>query len=336
MPSKEKSDSLESKHLAILRIEQILEMHSFVNHKLTQEEIIEHLRNEYGIELERKAVARNISRLKEAGFDIVKDEKMGGYYLDSRHFTDTEIIMLVGSVLANREITEKKSKELVEKLCGLTHEFLKERINAISSPAITHKSDNLSFYYNLDNIVSAIADGFVIRYTYNKYDCTKKLKKSSVQTVSPYQILVNNQIFYLKAYDEYHKSMVYHRLDRISDVRMLEDEKYTPIKTAKKFVSGTLSDEATSLSPYMFTDPSQPVMFKIKAEKIDSVIDWFGKKIEIFNGSEDEVTVRANVSLTAMKYWAMQYLDYVEVISPPSLRLNIAESVKKGAEKYCK
>ena len=61
---------LEPKKLALLRILQILERYSDSDHPLTQEEILKLLDEDYGIVIERKAVGRNISLLKEAGFDI--------------------------------------------------------------------------------------------------------------------------------------------------------------------------------------------------------------------------------------------------------------------------
>ena len=50
------TDSLEAKKLLIIRILQILEYYSDVNHPLTQEEIIKKLYDDYGIEAERKAI----------------------------------------------------------------------------------------------------------------------------------------------------------------------------------------------------------------------------------------------------------------------------------------
>ena len=58
-------DSLESKKLALIRILQILEKHSDESHPLLQAEIAEHLEREYGLVIERKAIGRNLSLLKE-------------------------------------------------------------------------------------------------------------------------------------------------------------------------------------------------------------------------------------------------------------------------------
>jgi len=35
-----------------------------------------------------------------------------------------------------------------------------------------------------------------------------------------------------------------------------------------------------------------------------------------------------------MEYWAMQYLNNVEIVSPDSLRKRIVENISKAKEKY--
>ena len=53
----------EPKKLALLRIWQILKENSDCDHPLTQEEIGAYLERDYGIEIERKAISRNLSAL---------------------------------------------------------------------------------------------------------------------------------------------------------------------------------------------------------------------------------------------------------------------------------
>ena len=72
-------DCFEPKKLALIRILQILKEYSDCNHPLTQEEISSHLEREYGIAIERRAISRNISLLKEAGFEIVTKDWLDRY-----------------------------------------------------------------------------------------------------------------------------------------------------------------------------------------------------------------------------------------------------------------
>ena len=111
-------NSFEPKKLAILRILQILYKYSDVNHPLTQEDIAKYLSNDYGIVLERKSIGNNIALLRdEAGFDIVSEKR--GSYLDGREFEDSELKLLIDSVLYSRYIMPKHAKDLIEKLSAL-------------------------------------------------------------------------------------------------------------------------------------------------------------------------------------------------------------------------
>ena len=61
-------DSMEPKKLALIRVLEILQKYSDEKHPLTQDDILSRLNREYGIVLERKAVGRNLSLLREAGY----------------------------------------------------------------------------------------------------------------------------------------------------------------------------------------------------------------------------------------------------------------------------
>ena len=69
----------------------------------------------------------------------------------------------------------------------------------------------------------------------------------------------------------------------------------------------------------------------IKHEKI---VDWFGKDIRIEERQDGRFLVCVKVSINAMEYWAMQYMNAVEVLSPKELRERIKKNVQVANEKY--
>lgn len=66
---------MESKQTLIFRLYQVLSGYSDADHPLTQQKIIDILSNEYDLVVERKAIGRNVSYLKEMGFEIEGDKK---------------------------------------------------------------------------------------------------------------------------------------------------------------------------------------------------------------------------------------------------------------------
>lgn len=188
-------ESFEPKKLALIRIWQILKDYSDFDHPLTQEDIAVKLQNEYGIILERKAISRNISLLKEAGIDI--ESRRAGSYLECRDFEDSELHMLIDGVLSSKYITAKHSKDIINRLCGLSNKYFRSNVKHIHSVNDWYKTDNQALFYNIELIDTAIEEGKQVHYDYNKYGTDKKLHKSSHQYVTPYLMVLHNQRYYL-------------------------------------------------------------------------------------------------------------------------------------------
>ena len=324
-------DNLEPKKLALIRILQIFEKYSDYDHPLTQEDIARHLEQEYGIAIDRKAISRNISLLKEAGIDI--ESRRAGSYLDGRRFEDSELRMLIDGVLCSKYITAKHSADLIDRLCGLSNQYFRSHVKNIYSVNEWCKTENQALFYNIEIIDDAIEQGKQITFDYNKYGLDKKLHKSAFHTASPYQLLLHNQRYYLMARNEYWKDVVFYRLDRITNIR-LTDQPLTPLQTVKGYEAGVDYKELATGLPYMFNDKPQPVEMIAEGYIIDQVIDWFGTDIRLQQLDGGKVRVSLKASLQAMEHWAMQYINHVEVIAPVELRERIRENLKRGVEKY--
>ena len=271
-------ESFEPKKLALIRIWQILKKYSDYDHPLTQEDISSYLKNDYGIVIERKAISRNISLLKEAGVEI--ESKRTGSYLDYREFEDSELHMLIDGVLSSKYITARHSKDLIDRICELSNKYFRSNIKYIHSVNDWSKTDNQALFYNIELIDSAVEEGKQIHYDYNKYGIDKKLHKSSQQYVSPYLMILHNQRYYLMAYSEYWGNMVFHRLDRITNMTMT-DKKATPIRTVAGFENGIDYKNLSTAMPYMYTDEPERIDFLADINIIDQVIDWFGTDIKL-------------------------------------------------------
>lgn len=326
-------DSLEPKKLALVRIWQILKENSDYEHPLTQEDISAHLEHDYGIVIERKAISRNISLLKEAGVEI--ESRRAGSYLECREFEDSELHMLIDGILSSRHITAKHSKDLIDRICALSNKYFRSSVKYIHSVDDWSKTDNQALFYNIELIDSAIENSRQLYYDYNKYGIDKKLHKSSQQYVSPYLMLLHNQRYYLMAYSEYWKNIVFHRLDHITNMTVT-DRKATPINSVPGYENGIDYKELSSAMPYMYADKPEPIQFIADIGIVDQIVDWFGNAVKIEKNSDDEtkVTVSIKTSPNAMEHWAMQYLDHVEVIAPESLRKRIQGALKTGIQKY--
>lgn len=325
--------SAEPKKLALLRIWQILQKHSDYDHPMTQEDIIKYLESDYGIEMERKAVGKNIADLRDAGIDI--GSRRAGSYINSREFEDSELKLLIDGVLQSKHITARHSKDLIEKLCGLSNKYFRSHVKNVYSVNDWSKTENQALFYNIDVVDEAIATGKQVQYDYNKYGVDAKLHKSSFQRVSPYQLILHNQRYYLMGYSDYWGNMTFHRLDRISNMR-LYDKPATPITSVKGYENGIDFKQIASTMPYMYTDTPERIEFIADEFIVDQIVDWFGKDIRmsVLPDNDKKVKVELVASPNAMEHWALQYLNHVEVTRPERLRQKIEMSLKNALKKY--
>lgn len=338
-----KDESSEAKKLLIIRILQILEYYSDANHPLTQEEIIKKLYDDYGIDAERKAIGRNIALLqdmferdsmnKTATAIVIESDKRKGTFLEKRLFEDSELRLLIDGVLDSKHISEQYSKDLIEKLSMLSNKYFKSSVKHVYSVKDWDKTENKSLFYNIDMVDEAIEKRKQITFDYNKYGADKKLHKTSSNTASPYQLVLHNQHYYLVFWSENRKKICHFRVDKISDIK-ITDNPLTPIRNLKGYENGLDYKKYSTALPYMFTDEIKRIIFVCDKGVIDQVVDWFGKNITINDINDEKYEVIVSASPNAMEYWAMQYLNYVEIKSPPELRERIKNNLLKANEKY--
>ena len=115
------------KRIVILYILQILRKYTDADHTMTQQQIVDKLMSEYGIEVNRATVRRNLIDLIDAGYDIMYDEvvrshidkKIGEkeenviytnlYY--EHDFTESELHMLIDGLLFTRVSAVQTAEE---------------------------------------------------------------------------------------------------------------------------------------------------------------------------------------------------------------------------------
>ncbi len=320
----------EPKKLALLRILEIYQKYSNSEHVLTYDDIARRLLQEYGIEIERKAIGRNVSMLREAGYDIVLSRY--GSYLAERAFDDAELRLLIDGILSSKHISETHSRQLIEKLSALSNVYFRSHIKNIYSVGDWSKTENNTLFYNISIVYEAIENLKQIRFDYNKYWTDKKLHRSAIHTVSPYQLLLHNQRYYLMAYNEKWKHIAFYRMDRITKIGIINGP-ITPLRTIPGCENGIDYRKISGGLPYMFSDNAEIITFYAKPEIVDQIIDWFGYDVE-FKEEDEWILVTVYASPNAMEYWALQYLNYIEIITPAHLRKRIQNDLKIALDKY--
>lgn len=128
-----------------------------------------------------------------------------------------------------------------------------------------NKSENVALFYNIEIIDEAITRNRKIKFDYNKYGLDKKLHRSARHIASPYQMILHNQRYFLMAYQEKWQHISYFRLDRITNIELLEDVA-TDLRSIDGYKNGIDYKRFSSALPYMFSDEPEQITFAIDDE----------------------------------------------------------------------
>lgn len=331
------------KKMIIINILDILKKYTDMDHRLTQAEIADILKKEYYMEVDRKTVKRNLFNLLDldCGIDyteVARTDKNGNeapictdWYI-TREFDDSELRLLIDSVIFSKTIPQKHCRDLVKKIKGLSNIYFDKKVGNIYSLPES-RPENKELFYTIDVLDEAISKGKKVSFVYNSYGADKKLhpKREERYIVNPYRMAATNGRYYLICnYDKYDVLSNY-RIDRITGIKML-DERRKPVKELKEGEINLPKHMAEHL--YMFAGESIHAKFKAKNYVIDQVIDWFGLAPTITETDSDECIVEVDVNREAFFWWAMQYGLHVEVLEPCDIRERIREATRQMWEKY--
>ena len=335
------------KNMLIMNILEILKKHSDEEHRLNQKEIIDLLDSEYDMKVDRKAIKRNLMNLLDFGYELeytetIRTNKKGeqealysDWYL-VRDFTDAELRLLIDSLLFSKHIPYSQCKELIEKLEGLSNKYFKAKVKHIRN--LPEKMpNNKQIFYVIEILDEAISKGRKVEFCYNDFGTDKKLHprmssngKPRRYIINPYQMAATNGRYYLIAnYDKY-DNISHYRVDRISDIVILGE----PVKKQKDLSETINLPKHMAEHIYMFSGESARVSMRIEKFLVGDVIDWFGKDVIFHNETETSVDVSVAANLEAMRYWAMQYANHMEVLRPEKLREEIKKDLLAAVEKY--
>ncbi len=343
-----------AKKMLIMNILDILKRYTDQDHKLSQKQIVDLLWSDYNMAADRKSVARNLTNLMEAGYPIEcaetarpyinkegKEETgyiLSDFYLE-RDFTDAELRLLIDSLLFSKHIPYSQCKELVEKLEGLSNQYFRAHVKHIRTlPETTPK--NTQLFWTIEILDEAIEKDRQVAFSYCAYGTDKRLHpkltadgKVREYVVNPYQMAAVNGRYYLICNYDNHDEAVHCRLDRITDIRLLNTP-VKPVQRVKGLEHGLNLPKHMAEHLYMFSGDSIPVTFRMKKHIMNDVMDWFGSDIALYDETEDEITARVTVNWHAMRHWALQYCRHVRILAPADLAQTVKEDLQEALKKY--
>lgn len=241
------------KNIKLIKIWEILSQETSEEHPMDTNEILDRLLAA-GVDCTRKTLYRDIKLLNDCGYEILCNRKASNeYYVVDRKFDVSELRILLDAVQAASFITEKKTREFVDKIACLggsrSGEVLKRNIVSFN----TTKNTNEDIFYSVYEITSAITQHKKIEFSYFDYDLLHKRvfrKEGAKYIVNPYATIFSNDNYYLVCFDDKHKNVSHYRIDRMCQIKTLDEEakeypaaKKLDIQKHKRQVFGMYSGE---------------------------------------------------------------------------------------------
>ncbi|MBO4775123.1 MAG: WYL domain-containing protein [Lachnospiraceae bacterium] len=304
-------------------------------HHLTMPEIQE-LLAEYDVTADRKALYKDMDALSTLGIDVIGQKTKGGgydYYVGSKTFDVAELKLLVDSIQSSKFITEKKSKELIEKLGTLASEYEAEQLKRQVTVHGRVKNMNESIYYIVDEIHRAIADNKKITFEYMKWNINKKMekRKEELYEVSPWALSWDDENYYLIAFDEEAGKIKHYRVDKMKNIT-ITDEKRVGRNDFREF---NLAEYA-KMSFGMYGGERTRVKLTFKEEMVGVLLDRFGTSIPIrANKNEGWFDTEVDVALSDQFLgWIFALGDGVRITGPKKVVTRMKDKLNDLGDIY--
>lgn len=306
----------DNQKLKIFYILDYLQKNSHQEHPVRAAELQAMLEQQHNIVCDRKTVYSDIQALQDYGVDIVSlPGKNGGYYIASRNFELPELKLLIDAVQSSRFLTEKKSRELIEKLCSQcsVYDARLMRRDVLVSGRV--KSMNETIYYNVDAIQDAIAENRQITFRYFDFalDGSRKYRDRDYQA-SPYGLCQDNENCYLLAHSPRHGVTSY-RVDRMSDIQLTQLSR-TP---CPELTGKNLVEHANRLFQ-MYSGESATVKLRFHNSLVNVVLDRFGRDTMLIPDGEEHFVFTVNVAVSPMFLsWVIGFGNKARILYPQSV-----------------
>lgn len=334
------------KKILNLQILNILKEHSDSKNRLTQSDIKEYLEKEYDqVGIDGRTINANIDILNEFLNDVIeyRTEKMKSkgstiekrydYYL-IRDFDESELRLVIDSILSSKSIPENQCEQLIEKLrkeASLSFKYKKDMVKKYTSGL----KANEEIFMSIEVIGDAIEEKKKVKFKYYDYNINKewvarkdKDGKDKIYKLTPLRMVVNNGRYYLFGVPDIYDELSIYRIDKIKSAKVVDE----PGKSKDK-IKGLKEgmDLGKHIAEHIFMNlgPSETIIFEFNSWWISSVIDWFGKDIMLKKKDDNTCIGSVKVNVKSFENWAMlcSYTG-VKVTSPKS----VADDIKKRAK----
>lgn len=339
----------------------VLLKYSDENHFLSKDEILNKINSEYSYRgsITKSTLDRSLTAVKdflEFHQDIFGEFKNGTDHNEERMvnlrikhlFSNYEVRYLIDMVSSCEYIEIKERQELISKLLSLSSKnLLSEYRPYLYKNHVKSKCMQTDFFSNLKAIHNAIAQNKQIRFyrvQRNKNGSLlyqqDKNENDMIYVVNPYRTVVVDGFYYLicsRVPDDNTEPtrISNYRIDRINEVEVIENSSIFPETSIAGASKNVDTRNYITTHRMMWGGTPERIKFRCPEWAITEIVDYFGDAYKICSSeNEADMIVEVECTLDNMLIWARRFFDFVEILSPASLRQHLKDDIAKAYEKY--
>ena len=336
---------------AIFQLLTILREETDAQHRMSQQMLSDRMQARFDVKLNRRTLKAYLDELIAAGFplnaeqhirqhpDGTTDTILTDWYLEPQ-FEMSELRLLCDALTGMPSIPETQRDLLTKKLLNLApHHYVQQHPQQI---IYLHTPPAKQLLYSVEVLCEAMQKNCMVSFRYGTYQLDAHCKPvlhprcredGSVREymVSPYEITVSHGRYYLICCKEPYRRLSNYRIDRIMEMKVLEQFERLPVSMLED-----KTDYPRNLAEqlYMYSGQPEEIRFLTDPQILGDILDWFGSEIQLAPAENGKLSVTVHVNPTAMRHWALQYGNYVTILSPASLRNEIAETAAAICKRY--
>ena len=315
----------ENQKLKLITLRDILLQKTDEEHPMNTQQLIEELAKQ-GIRAERKSIYQDIEALEETGLEIMKiSGRSNEYYVAGREFELPELKMLVDVVQAAKFITEKKSRQLIDKLEKQTSVYEAKQLSRDVVVANRSKTANENIFYNVDVIHHAISQDRQITFCYYEWNVKKEFvprKNGELYHISPWALIWDDENYYLIAYDGEAEIIKHFRVEKMLRITSTKE----PREGAELFADFDVG-AYTKKTFGMFAGEEETLTLICENALIGVIIDRFGQEVSVRKRDENTFFLRTKVAVSR------QFFGWLSGLGK-KVRLHAPEEVAKRYQTY--
>lgn len=316
----------------LLCVYEILKKYSDENHIMSSEDIREKLKKIYDVNMERRAIYRNIDALRSMGIEIEGyQDNRKGYYLLDRDFELSEVRLLCDTVASSEMIREDIGKNIIKKLIDTQSIFQGRMLQKTVFVKAGKNVINGQLFYNIDTLNAAISQGCKVSAVKMRYGLNQELREYSDSNIifSPYVTFWAEGNYYILAKREGQEELEHFRIDMLKDIIILE-------RGADMFFGGFNPNQYAEKYIIQKGENKEHYELECQMELWQDMVETFGQDVTVIKRYDQEnISVRIAAIPSKMKAWVMLHIEECEVISPRRFRDELQNTIMSAYRKYC-